>query len=80
MHYVKIDTSDGEARWLNLAQVSRVTSTAEVGSGEEILVVIFADPCTDVTLKLHASNDQDRAAIQVLKAHLDALVKDACTA
>ena len=73
MQYVKLETSDGEERWINLAQVSRVTSAVETGSSDELVVVFFSDPRAESTLKLHGSNDQDRAAIRVLKSHLDVL-------
>lgn len=73
MRYVKIETSDGETRWINLAQVSRVTSAVETGTGDEILVVIFADPEPDLTLRIHAKNEKDREAVRVLEASLDEL-------
>jgi hypothetical protein len=79
MHYVKIETSAGETRWINLARVSRVTTVKETGSDEEILVLMFADGSSDCTLRLHADDERDRAAITVLRANLDALAAEACT-
>lgn len=78
MHYIHIETTDGESRWLNLAQVSRVTSAFETGTDIEIIVVFFADGEAESTLRLRGSTDQDRAAIQVLKSHLEALTREAC--
>ncbi len=74
MHFVKIQTSDNETRWINLEQVSRVTLGAD-DSGEPILAVVFADGNPDLSLKLHGSDHVNRAAIGCLTAGLDAVSK-----
>jgi hypothetical protein len=73
VHYVKLETSDGETRWINLAQVSRVTSVMEANRRVKVVVVMFGDARSETAFKLCGDNDQDRAAIKVLEASLDAL-------
>lgn len=73
MQYVKLETSDGETRWINLAQVSRVTSVMEASRRAKVIVVMFGDARGETALRLCGDNDQDRAAIEVLEASLDAL-------
>jgi hypothetical protein len=75
LHYVKLETADGETRWINLAQVSRVTSAMEARRRAKVVVVMFADARGETALKLCGDNDQDRAAIEVLEKSLDALAR-----
>lgn len=72
VHYVKLCTSDGETRWVNLAQVSRVTM-ASVSADEPLLVVFFADADPESKLEIRGSDEANRQAIANLTARLDEL-------
>lgn len=63
MNFVKIITSDGETRWINLAQVSRVTTATE-SQDEPLLAVMFADANPEAVLKIHGTDDVNREAIR----------------
>ncbi|HRQ76699.1 MAG TPA: hypothetical protein PK098_12345 [Phycisphaerales bacterium] len=73
MNYIKITTSEGETRWINLAQVSRVTLATQASSGKPLLVIIFADGEEDGRLTIHGSDAKNLAAIKSLTAYLDEL-------
>lgn len=71
MRYVRVET-EGEARWINLEQVTRVTLARHAGNGNEILVVFFSNPDDECTLKIEGSSKKNVAAIRTLEASLDA--------
>lgn len=71
MSFVRIDTNDGETRWLNLANISRVTRAADAND-ETVLIVMFADGKTESTLRIRGDNPVDLAAIDKLIMDLDA--------
>lgn len=75
MHYVRIDTDDGETRWINLAQVSRITLAKEAPSGNPILVITFADTALQARLSIQATSSANRKAIDTLTSAADALAK-----
>lgn len=72
MKFVRIDTSDGETRWINLAQVSRVTRGTD-DSGTPLLVVLLADGNPDLALRIHGTDEKNRRAIRGMLATLDRL-------
>lgn len=74
MNYIRIET-DEETRWINLAQVSRVTRARHVSNGDDILVVFFANPTADCALKIEGTSKKNIAAIKALIAALDAAAK-----
>ena len=74
MRYIRLVTSDGESRWINLAQVSRVTLAAgESARGGSVLAIFFADACPDGKLEIHGNTAENRQAIEKLTQALDAL-------
>ena len=72
MHYVKIITSDGETRWINLAQISRFTMATDPHD-ELILVIMFADASPENKLEIHGNNETNRKAIEELTSCLDSV-------
>lgn len=72
MKFVKVDTSDGETRWINLAQVSRVTRGTD-DSGSPLLVVLLADGNPDLALRIHGTDEKNRRAIRGIMTKLDRL-------
>jgi hypothetical protein len=70
MHYIKLETSDQDVRWINLEQVSRVTVGQEA-SGVPFAAVVFSDGNLEECLKIHGTEDVDRRAINKLTAVLD---------
>ncbi len=74
MRYFKLATSDEESRWINLAQVSRVTLAPQAGHGGPVLAVFFADAAGETKLEIQGSTPQNRKAIEKLAALLDTLV------
>jgi hypothetical protein len=74
MKFVRIDTNDGETRWLNLETVSRVTRACDA-HGEIVLVIMFADSSSGgTTLRIPGNTPVDQAAIDRFLTELDALV------
>ncbi len=72
MKFVKIDTSDGESRWINLAQVSRVTKGTD-DYGAPLLVVLLSSGDPDLALRIHGTDEKNRRAIRVITTQLDRL-------
>ncbi len=72
--YIKLETSDGEVRWINLDRVRRVT-LAEETSGEPLLVIVFDDGGANDEVRIHGSDDKNRQVIQTVVSRLDDLVK-----
>ena len=72
MKLIKLRTSDGDTRWVNLDLVRRVT-LAEQSSGEPVLAVIFDDGATEADLRILGATEENRAAIHQLTAILDEL-------
>ena len=70
MHFVKLETSDDDRRWINLHQVSRVTSGIDE-SGVEVLVAIFADGDVNDSLKICGTEEINRQAIVKLERELN---------
>ena len=62
MHFVKLETSDDDQRWINLNQVSRVTIGTD-DSGIEVLVAIFADGDVNDSLKIRGTDEVNKQAI-----------------
>jgi len=74
MQYFKLVTSDRESRWINLAQVSRVTlAPSESARGGPVLAIFFADACPDRKLEVHGTTPENCQAIEKLTQALDAL-------
>jgi len=72
MKFVKIDTSDGESRWINLAQVSRVTRGTD-DYGAPLLVLLLANGDPDLALRIHGTDEKNRRAIRAVTTQLDRL-------
>ena len=72
MKLIKLHTSDGDTRWINLDLVRRVT-LAEQTTGEPVLAVIFDDGSTEADLRILGSTPENRSAIHQLTAVLDEL-------
>jgi hypothetical protein len=70
MYFVKLRTSDGETRWVNLERVSRATLARDV-RGDPILTVRFADGGDEDRLQIPGHEAADREAIDLLTAELD---------
>lgn len=62
MSFVKLDTSDGDTRWINLSQLSRVTLGCD-SDNTELLVAIFADGHVEDRLQIRGTDDLNREAI-----------------
>jgi len=73
MKYFKLAMSDTESRWINLAQVSRVTLASEAAHGAPILAIFFADARDDGKLEIPGTTPQNREVIKDLTSVLDAL-------
>ncbi len=74
MHYVKIQTSDDETRWINLNQVCRFTLAKDDVRGFPVLAIVFADGSLDAKLVINGSNEIDRKAIETITTELDKIV------
>lgn len=70
MHFVKLETSDDDQRWINLNQVSRVTIGIDE-SGVEVLVAIFADGDVNDSLKIRGTDEINKQAIVKLERELN---------
>lgn len=79
MQYVRIDTDDGEVRWINLDQISRVTLAKEAPTGNPILVITFADTSPQARLTIQATSDANRKAIDKITSAVDALANSSGT-
>lgn len=71
MHYFKLETSDEEVRWLNLAMVSRVTLAKDATSGKPVLAIFFADAAQENKLAITGNTKKNQQAIDDLVAELD---------
>jgi len=71
MNFMKLQTSDGDTRWINLDLVSRVTTGVEP-AGDPFVAVIFADGAVDESLIIHGTDEKNREAIDALTKCLDA--------
>ena len=72
MRIIKLHTSDGDTRWINLDLVRRVT-LAEESTGEPILAIIYDDGSTEADLRILGSTDENKKAIHQITAVLDEL-------
>lgn len=70
MHFVKLETSDDDLRWINLNQVSRVTIGTDE-SGIQVLVAIFADGNLSDSLKIRGTDEINKQAIIKLERELN---------
>ncbi len=70
MHFVKLETSDQDRRWINLHQVSRVTIGTDE-SGVEFLVAIFSDGDINDSLKICGTDEINKQAIVKLERELN---------
>ena len=70
MNYIKITTSDGDTRWLNLAHISRVTLGRET-NGTPILAIFFQETQPQAVLKIHGTDAVNQQAIDSLIEVLD---------
>ena len=68
-NYLKVTTSNGEDRWINLARVTRISLSRDQ-TGESAMTFCF-DGADKVTV--HGSDDRNRDAIRRLAAQLDLL-------
>lgn len=75
MHFVKLVTSDNEARYINLDQVSRVTLAKDVTRDSNLMVIFFSDAEHDSRLEVEGDTEQNRKAIECFIASLDAVCK-----
>jgi len=71
MHFVKLVTSDNDARYINLDQVSRVTLAKDVTRDVPVLVIFFSDADRDAKLEVEGATAADRKAIEQFVAALD---------
>lgn len=70
MHFVKLQTSDEDCRWINLHQVSRATIGTDE-SGVEVLVAVFADGDLDNSLIIRGTDEVNKQAIVKLERELN---------
>ena len=70
--YIKLETSDGEVRWINLDRVRRVT-LAEETVGESLLVIVFDEGDASDEVRIHGSDDKNRQVIQQVISKMDEL-------
>ncbi len=68
MQYLKLTTTNGDVRWINLDHVTRVTRSFDADSGEPILVLMFTD---SDRLTIHGSTAEDVTAIDSIVEMLD---------
>lgn len=73
MQFIRLTTSDADTRWINLAQVSRITIGEDAGS--PFVAIVFSDGHTDDSLKICGTDDINRKAIQTIKDALNRLVQ-----
>jgi hypothetical protein len=73
MKYVKLETSDGTARWINLEQVSRVTLAQDPGKDSPLLVITFEDASAEARVQVRGSNPADLKVIRQFTKLLDKL-------
>ncbi len=72
MHFIKLQTSDQDTRWINLQQVSRVTTGTEAAD-VPFVAILFGDATTGESLKIRGDDEINRHAIEKLIAALDVL-------
>lgn len=70
MHFVRIESSDGETRWINLDQIVRVTLAEEAPSGEPLLVITSTHDDGE-RFSIRGHTEKDRRTIEKLIALLD---------
>jgi hypothetical protein len=75
MHFIKLSTSDGETRWINLEAVSRVTFGHDAPREEEFVAIIFGDG-EEARLTIHGNTVENRQAITDLRMSLDELCRN----
>ena len=69
MSFIKIETSEGDSRWINLDHVVRATLAHEAVSGEVLLALTFSTDHGRPTLNIHGTDDINRSAIdQIIHA------------
>lgn len=71
MEFIKFETSDGETRWINLSQVARATLGHEASTGESILALTFTAATGEAPLRIHGTDDINRATIDHIMQALD---------
>lgn len=71
MKFIKVQTSEGETRWINLDLVSRVTLATESGRAQPLMVITFADACPEARVQIRGGNEVDDKAIRQLTKALD---------
>ena len=70
MHFVKVETSDEDLRWINLDLVSRVTIGKDE-SGVEMLVAFFADGDPQGSRTIRGTDEVNQAAILKFERELN---------
>ena len=70
MHFVKVETSDEDTRWINLDLVSRIT-IGDDESGVETMVILFADGDVGNSLTIRATDEVNQLAILELVRELN---------
>jgi hypothetical protein len=75
MKFIKLKTSDGDVRWINLEQVSRVTMGTE-SQDVPFVAILFADGNVEESLKIRGIDEDNQQAIKMLVEALDRLSGD----
>ena len=73
MQFIKLQTSDNDARYINLEHVSRVTLATDATRGAPRLAIFFGDARHESKLEIVGSNDQDRKAIDGFIAAMESV-------
>lgn len=73
MNYFKLETSDGEIRWVNLNLISRVTLVQAPDASCPLLVITFADAHSEARVQIRGDTEQNGHAIRRLCDKLDSI-------
>ncbi len=65
--FLRVSTSNGEQRWINLDRVTRV-SLAEDAGGDAVLIFSFDG---GDRVKIHGTDDESRALVKRITSSLD---------
>lgn len=68
--FVRITSSDGETRWINLDRITRATLAVDA-HGEPLLVLLFGEHDASERLQLRGQDETDRHAIEAITCELD---------
>ncbi len=70
MTFVRLETSDEDIRWVNLAQISRVTIGRDE-AGTDVLVAVFADGHVSDCLRIRGGDEVNQQAIRLFERALN---------